>query len=320
MLWFTVPLAFLIDLVIGDPAFLPHPVRIMGEAIARFEKFLRSFTRSSSSERIAGCCLALLIPITAYIITLGLCLLADLTNHYIGILVSTWLISTTIAARGLVDAGRSVYRHLTRGEIDKARDEVGGIVGRDTDAMEEPEIVRATVETMAENIVDGVVAPIFFALIGGAPLALTYRAVNTLDSMVGYRNSRYLHFGWASARLDDIANYIPARITGLLIVLSAALLGYPPIRVLITMLRDSAKHPSPNSGIPESGVAGALGVQLGGTNYYEGIPSFRPLLGIPYQNLDAAIIRQTAKLIYSTGILAVLSGACIYKVIISKGW
>lgn len=314
MLWLIVPLAFLIDLVMGDPAFLPHPVRIIGRAITRVEGFLRFFTSSPSGERIAGCCLVLFITGTAYLGSLGLCYLAGLIDNSVGMLVSTWLISTTIAARGLVDAGRSVYSHLLNGQKDKAREEVAGIVGRDTDTMEETEMVRATVETMAENVVDGVVAPILFAFVGGAPLAMTYRAINTLDSMVGYRNSRYLYFGWASARLDDLANYIPARITGLLIVLSAAILGYAPGKALTTMFHDSAKHPSPNSGIPESGVAGALGVQLGGTNYYEGVPSFRPLLGIPYNQLDAGAIKQTAHFIYTIGILAILSGACIYKI------
>ncbi len=315
MLWLTVPLAFMVDLLIGDPALVPHPVRIMGGAITGFEKFLRSFTGSSRSERIAGCCLAFFVPGSTYLITLGLCYLANLTNNFVGIIVSIWLISTTIAARGLVDAGLSVYKHLANRRMDKAREAVGGIVGRDTDNMGEPEMVRATVETMAENIVDGVVAPIFFAFIGGAPLAMTYRAINTLDSMVGYRNLRYQYFGWASARLDDLANYIPARITGIWVVLSSALLGYPPGRALTTILRDSAKHPSPNSGIPEAGVAGALGIQLGGTNYYQGTPSFRPLLGFPYNELIAGHIIKASQFIYTTGTLSVLSGAVIIKII-----
>jgi len=181
--------------------------------------------------------------------------------------------------------------------------------------MNGQEIVRATVETIAENIVDGVIAPIFFAYIGGAPLAMTYRAINTLDSMVGYKNARYINFGWASARLDDVANYIPARITGVLIIMAAVMLRLSPVNAAAAMFRDSKKHPSPNSGIPEAGVAGALGIRLGGTNYYEGIPSVRPFLGRPLKELSYDYIKPAIKFVYLTGILAVLLGSIVYKMV-----
>ena len=315
MLWLIVPLALLIDLIWGDPSFIPHPVKIIGWSVSRVEGFLRPLTSSSISERLAGCFLALFIPGLAYVVTFIVVFWAGLIHSHLALLVSTWLISTTIAARGLVDVGRSVFKFLENGDRNQARKVVDGIVGRDTEDMNEAEMVRATVETIAENIVDGVVAPIFFAFLGGAPLAMAYRAVNTLDSMVGYRNTRYLYFGWASARLDDLMNYIPARITGILIVIAAAILRYWPANALITILKDSQKHPSPNSGIPEAGVAGALGVQLGGVNYYEGIPSFRPYLGVPFNELNKGIIQQTIKFVYISGILAVLLGSYIYKLI-----
>ncbi len=315
MVWLTVPLAFLIDLAVGDPAGLPHPVKFIGQASGRMEKSLRILTKSSRGERMAGILLALLIPGTAWVVTWVLCYLAESIHSTAGILVSAWLISTTIAARGLVQVGNSVYTHLNQEEWVKARQAVDGIVGRDTDHMDETEMVRATVETMAENIVDGVVAPLFFAFLGGAPLAMAYRAVNTLDSMVGYRNERYLYFGWASARLDDLANYLPARITGVFIIGTAALLGFRPVNALRTIIHDSRQHPSPNSGIPEAGVAGALGVQLGGTNYYEGIPSFRPLLGLADNELDRQAIKQVARFVYAAGVMAVLSGVCIATIL-----
>ncbi|PKM78042.1 MAG: cobalamin biosynthesis protein CobD [Firmicutes bacterium HGW-Firmicutes-15] len=316
MLWLIVPLALLLDLVFGDPLFIPHPVKIMGRAITGLEKLLRPLARSKRSERFTGCLLALIIPGTVYVLTLWVCWAAGTIHHNLEIVLSAWLISTTIAARGLMDVGRSVYRYLFYGELEPARKVVDGIVGRDTGDMNEQEMTRATVETMAENIVDAVVAPIFFAFIGGAPLAMTYRAINTLDSMVGYRNSRYLYFGWASARLDDLVNYIPARITGVLIVIAAIILRCQPVTAAVSIFRDSGKHPSPNSGIPEAGVAGALGVCLGGTNYYEGIPSFRPLMGVsPGNILGYDHIKQTIRFVYVTAILAVLLGSYVYKIL-----
>ncbi|MDD2585885.1 MAG: adenosylcobinamide-phosphate synthase CbiB [Syntrophomonadaceae bacterium] len=313
MLWLIVPIALLIDLLWGDPSFIPHPVKIIGRAITAVEKFLRPLTVSKRSERFAGCFLALVIPGIVYIMTLCLCGLAGQIHHHLAILVSAWLISTTIAVRGLTDVGRLIYKYLSNGEQEQARKVVEGIVGRDTANMNEQEMVRATVETMAENIVDAVVAPIFFAFIGGAPLAMTYRAINTLDSMVGYRNDRYLNFGWASARLDDLVNYIPARITGVLIIIVAVILRYRTMNAVVSIFRDSKKHPSPNSGIPESGVAGALGISLGGTNYYDGIPSFRPLLGTPsLKGVEHDDIKKTIKFVYLTGILAVLLGSYLY--------
>ena len=311
MVWLTVPLAFLIDLAVGDPAGLPHPVKFIGQAIGRLEKTLRGLTNSRRGERMAGILLAQLIPGTAWAVTWVLCYLAESIHSTVGILVSAWLISTTIAARGLVQVGNSVYINLNQEEWAKARQVVDGIVGRDTDCMDEKEMVRATVESMAENIVDGVVAPLFFAFLGGAPLAMAYRAVNTLDSMVGYRNERYRYFGWASARLDDLANYLPARITGIFIIGAAALLGYRPVNAWRAIVDDSRQHPSPNSGIPEAGVAGALGVQLGGTNYYDGLPSFRAQMGLADNELNRQTIKQVAKFVYAAGVMAVLSGVCI---------
>jgi adenosylcobinamide-phosphate synthase len=185
------------------------------------------------------------------------------------------------------------------------------IVGRDTETLDEGEITRGTVETVAENIVDAILSPLFFALIGGAPLAMAYRAANTLDSMVGYKNDKYLDLGWASARFDDIANYIPARLSALFIAIASFLLRLPFRRPLRTAARYARLHPSPNSGFPESAVAGALGVQLGGLNYYKGVASDRARMGEPLQPLMAEHIRSTVRLMYASSALFVVAVAVV---------
>jgi len=182
------------------------------------------------------------------------------------------------------------------------------IVGRDTGRMDAEEITRATVETVAENTVDGITAPLFYAFLGGAPLAMAYRAVNTLDSMVGYKNDCYLYFGRAAARFDDFVNYLPARLTGMLLVIAAFILRLNARRVWTVVRRDAPGHPSPNSGIPEAAVAGALGVRLGGWNSYQGSLSFRPYLGEAIVPLQADHIRQVVRVMYVTAALALSSG------------
>lgn len=184
------------------------------------------------------------------------------------------------------------------------------IVGRDTGHLDSPEIVRGTVETVAENIVDAIISPLFFALLGGAPLAMAYRAVNTLDSMVGYKNDKYRDLGWASARLDDVANYIPARMTALLLTLCAALLRLDWRRCWHTVRRDARLHPSPNSGYPESAVAGALGIRLGGENVYHGVTSFRAYMGDPLRTMEPEDIIVTSRMMmWSSAIFVCICAA-----------
>jgi adenosylcobinamide-phosphate synthase len=195
--------------------------------------------------------------------------------------------------------------------MEQARYKVGWIVGRDTASLTTAEVTRATVETVAENIVDGIISPLFYAVIGGVPLACLYRAVNTMDSMVGYKNEKYRDFGMAAARVDDVFNYIPARITGLLIVLSAALLRHNADGALQTIRRDASKHPSPNSGFSEAGVAGALGVRLGGLNYYGGVASLRAYMGEEKKELNPIHIEQTIHIMYLvTTLFIVAAFAC----------
>ncbi|HHT9120762.1 MAG TPA: adenosylcobinamide-phosphate synthase CbiB, partial [Candidatus Hypogeohydataceae bacterium YC41] len=201
------------------------------------------------------------------------------------------------------------------GELDTARRHLSGIVGRDTHKLEEGQIIRATVETVAENTVDGILAPLFYAFLGGPALAMAYKAVNTLDSMIGYKNDRYLHFGWASARLDDLANYVPARFASRLIPLASLLVGLRYKECYFFTIRDGRKHPSPNSGIPEAAFAGALGVQLGGPSTYGGILSEKPLLGEPVEPMTTQKISEAVKLAYITSFLGLALGGIVRTVV-----
>lgn len=278
-------LAFLLDLVIGDPRRLPHPVRIMGSAISRTEIYLRKL---KVSEKLKGILLVTTIVGMTFIITwftVHILLRMSLTSHFLlltAYLLLIYLTSTTIAVRELINAAKTVIEAVTSGNIEFARERLSMIVGRDTHALTEKEILKATMESLAENLSDGVIAPVFYLVVGGLPLAMAYKAINTLDSMVGYRNDKYLHFGWAAARLDDIANYIPARITALLIVMVSFFVSRSLFTVhcsLKTMLRDGRKHLSPNSGMPEAAMAGALGIRMGGPSAYGGIAVEKPYIG-----------------------------------------
>jgi adenosylcobinamide-phosphate synthase len=217
------------------------------------------------------------------------------------------LLAFTMTPRSLAEAGREIKRYLDAGDLEQARFKVGWIVGRDTARLDTAEVTRATVETVAENIVDGIISPLFYAFIGGVPLAFLYRAVNTLDSMVGYKNDKYRDFGMVAARVDDVFNYIPARITGLLLIVAAVFLGLDACRAAKAILRDAAKHPSPNSGIAEAGVAGALGIRLGGLNYYGGVPSLRAHMGDPLHETAPIHITRTIRLMYTVTILFVVA-------------
>ncbi|OMD44933.1 cobalamin biosynthesis protein CobD [Paenibacillus borealis] len=288
--------AYVLDLIVGDPRSFPHPVVYMGKAISAIERLIRRFVSQPRSLKRAGVLLPLLVAGGAWGLTALLVGLLSWASPWLGWAAGAWLISTTVAAKGLKEAGLAVYVELRKGDLPAARRALGMIVGRDTAGLDSPEIVRGTVETVAENIVDAIISPLFFALLGGAPLAMAYRAVNTLDSMVGYKNDKYRDLGWASARLDDVANYIPARITALLLTLCAWLLRLDWRGCWRTVLRDARLHPSPNSGYPESAVAGALGIRLGGENVYHGITSFRAYMGDPLRALEPEDIIVTSRL------------------------
>lgn len=237
-----------------------------------------------------------------------------------GIMMEAVLISTTIAQKSLKEAALSVYSPLVKDDMAEARHKLSWIVGRDTDNLEEPEIVRGAVETVAENTSDGITAPLFWALVGGAPLAIIYRAINTCDSMVGYKNERYGEFGWASARLDDAANWIPSRITSFCMLLGNRPFHMSRTEALKIVLRDARKHPSPNSGWGEGAVAAILGVQLGGINFYKGVVSNRATMGDALTRLEKNHILEVNKIVCATVPLFVMLlwlGGILYEMAIS---
>ncbi|MGE5808764.1 MAG: adenosylcobinamide-phosphate synthase CbiB [Nitrospirota bacterium] len=335
--------AFLLDLVLGDPRWLPHPVRAIGQLIVWQEAMYRKRAGSKAAETAAGVALVIVTVSVVYFTARLIVLAATHLSPWAGFVVSAVLASTTIAARGLADAARAVRDRLDTGDLASARGELAMIVGRDTARLDEGEISRAVIETVAENASDGIVAPLFYLAIGGPALALAYKAVNTLDSMVGYKNERYRHFGWAAARLDDIANFIPARITAILICLATAVqrrmkpaataftslfttnsersltsnasIGGTPNSELFSpwriMLRDGRNHPSPNSGYPEAAMAGALGVRLGGPSSYGGQPGVKPFIGDAKFPIDKKYIEKSVRLMYSANLLAACGAASI---------
>ena len=228
-------------------------------------------------------------------------------------LVSAFLLSFTISPKSLAKAGREIYVLLARDDLAGARKRVGWIVGRDTEELDESEVARATVETIAENTVDGVIAPLFFFVIGGVPLAFLYRAANTMDSMIGYKNEKYLYFGKAAAKLDDVLNYIPARITAVLFIVSAWLLGFDSRNAMRMMQRDAAKHPSPNGGYAEATVAGALHIRLGGINSYFGKKSFRAYMGEAIERTAPKHIMESIRMMYTATVLFLIFAYALLK-------
>ncbi|TCL74085.1 adenosylcobinamide-phosphate synthase [Hydrogenispora ethanolica] len=299
-----------VDGLVGDPPRLPHPVVGLGWVIAGLERWLNRPGRSPLLLRWLGILTVGLVVGLAFGATL---LLLEWLGP-VGWLywpVNAWLMGTTVARRGLQEAGSAIYRALRNGDLAAARAEAGKIVGRDTGGLGEAEVVRAGVESVAENTVDGIIAPLCYGLLGGTPLAMAYRAVNTLDSMLGYKNERFRHFGWAAARLDDLANYLPARLTGLLLVAAAGLLGGAARQSWRIMRRDARKHPSPNGGWPEAAVAGALGIRLGGFNVYHGRTSFRAYLGNPDRPLEAEDLRRAVRLLNGATVLWLVLAAVI---------
>lgn len=287
--------AVLLDLLLGDPRWLPHPVVAIGKLISLLEKLLRKTVRSELLG--GGLLLIFTVAITAGAATL-LLKGAYAISPTAGFLVAVLLSWSCLAARSLQQESSLVAAALTRGDLLAARKALAFIVGRDTADLDEASIWRGVVETVAENTSDGVIAPLCCLLLGGPVLGLAYKAVNTLDSMVGYKNDRYLLFGRASARLDDLVNWLPARLTGLLMVLAAPLAGLSMQNSWRVMRRDGRNHSSPNSGIPEAAAAGALGVQLGGVNSYFGKFVAKPTIGDPLQPLNLAAWRGAIRLMY----------------------
>lgn len=312
--------AFLLDTFLGDPRSSLHPVVLIGRLISFFEHCLYPAPGAGHGSLLlrGGLVVFLVVFVTgaaAYALMQAAALGGPLGEAAMGAVILYF----TITPRALARDGLEIYRLLKAGDIPKARQRLSWIVGRDTDRLEEPDIARGAVETIAENTTDGVLSPLFFFLLFGPVGAACYRAANTMDSMLGYKNERYLYFGRAAARLDDVLNYIPARITFVLFVMASFLLGLDGRNAWKIGLRDAPKHPSPNGGYAEGPAAGALHVQLGGWNYYEGKPEFREYMGDPDRPLCGADILRTLKLMYAATLLFVAAESAVLWMLSTAG-
>ncbi|PWC19092.1 cobalamin biosynthesis protein CobD [Brenneria roseae subsp. roseae] len=307
--WFA---AFLLDYWLGDPPHWPHPVRWIGNLISWLQIRIRACCHSERSLRLGGAVLWLIVVGLTWLLSWGWLVLMNIIHPWLGWLAEVWMIYTLLAGRSLSDAAMAVHQALQHGSLEDSRRQLSWIVGRDTSQLERPQITRAVVETVAENSVDGVIAPLFFLLLGGAPLAMAYKAVNTLDSMVGYKNPKYRAIGCVSARMDDVANLIPARLSWLLLSAAAWLLKADYRQALRIGWRDRYQHSSPNCAWSEATVAGALGVRLGGPNNYFGERVEKPWIGDESREIALSDIPRSINLMRVASLLALLLFALAY--------
>ena len=300
---------FVLDALFGDPAWLPHPVVYMGKAISKLEKFLRPrLPKTPQGELLGGAIVAFCLPVGTFLLTGLVCWGAARLHPLLGLAVQMFWCGQALAARGLVQESNNVYKELKKPDLPGARKAVSRIVGRDTAELTAEGVTKAAVETVAENASDGVIAPLLYMLIGGAPLALTYKAINTMDSMLGYKNEKYLYFGRVPAKLDDVANYLPSRLAGLLWVAAAALTGNSARGAWKIWRRDRRRHASPNSAQTESACAGALGVQLAGPAYYFGQYYPKLTIGDALRPIEPEDILRANRMMVAESILALAIG------------
>lgn len=300
---------FVLDALFGDPAWLPHPVVYMGKAISRLEKFLRPrLPKTPQGELLGGAIVAFCLPVGTFLLTGLVCWGAARLHPLLGLAVQMFWCGQALAARGLVQESTNVYIELKKTDLPGARKAVSRIVGRDTAELTAEGVTKAAVETVAENASDGVIAPLLYMLIGGAPLALTYKAINTMDSMLGYKNEKYLYFGRVPAKLDDVANYIPSRLAALLWVAAAAFTHNDAKGAWKIWRRDRRNHASPNSAQTESACAGALGVQLAGPAYYFGQYYPKLTIGDALRPIEPEDILRANRMMVAESILALAIG------------
>ena len=300
---------FVLDALFGDPAWLPHPVVYMGKAISRLEKFLRlRLPKTPQGELLGGAIVAFCLPVGTFLLTGLVCWGAARLHPLLGLAVQMFWCGQALAARGLVQESTNVYKELKKPDLPGARKAVSRIVGRDTAELTAEGVTKAAVETVAENASDGVIAPLLYMLIGGAPLALTYKAINTMDSMLGYKNEKYLYFGRVPAKLDDAANYLPSRLAALLWVAAAAFTHNDAKGAWKIWRRDRRRHASPNSAQTESACAGALGVQLAGPAYYFGQYYPKLTIGDALRPIEPEDILRANRMMVAESILALAIG------------
>ena len=293
-------IAYVLDLIFGDPQNVIHPVQVIGKIISTGEKILLR----KKYKFLAGAVLNIFTVSITY--TLMYLISKSVKISVFFMIIEIYLMYTIFSINSLAREGNRVYRIMKEGDIEKARKDLSYLVSRDTEMMDEKMIIRSTMETISENTVDGIVAPMFYMFLGGMPLAMAYKAINTLDSMVGYKNEKYMEFGKFSAKVDDVANFIPARITGILIVLASMILGYDYKNSLKIFLRDRKNHSSPNSAHSEASVAGALGVQFGGKVSYFGKEIDKPTIGDKTKEFELEDIRKNIRIMYVTSFLSLV--------------
>lgn len=308
--------AYLLDLRLGDPPTWPHPVRWIGNFITFLQGRIRAFCHTTTSLYIGGACLWLIVVGVSWGATYALLAFLTQINPWLSWAAQVWIIYTLLAGRCLSDAAMAVYVALQNGSLEECRRQLSYIVGRDTSELDRPQVTRAVVETVAENSVDGVIAPLFFLFIGGVPLMMAYKAVNTLDSMVGYRTEKYRAIGCVSARMDDLANLIPARLSWLLLSLAARLLCLNGKQAFKIGWRDRHLHKSPNCAWSEATVAGALGIRLGGPNKYFGELVDKPWIGDEEREIDIQDIRLSIRLMMTASALALALFALVRWLIV----
>nr|WP_312985632.1 adenosylcobinamide-phosphate synthase CbiB [Clostridioides sp.] len=305
---------YILDLIIGDPYSFPHPVKYIGKLIKTLEGFIRRAFKTEGLLKFGGFILCIATVAITYIVTYLFVNIFKF-NYILYILVNGFVIYTTLATKCLKDEAIKVYNVLKTGDLEKSRIQLSYIVGRDTTELSEKEIIRATVETVAENTVDGIISPMFYAFVGGAPLAMAYKAINTLDSTVGYKNDKYLNLGIASAKLDDIVNYVPSRLSVLIMPIASMILGYNAKNSFRIGIRDRKNHKSPNCALSEGAVAGALGIQLGGTNVYFGKEVYKPTIGDNMTNINVENIVDTNRIMYMSSLVSLLIFTLVYTLI-----
>jgi adenosylcobinamide-phosphate synthase len=296
--------AFLLDLAIGDPLWLPHPVVLMGKAISWGEKLI--WSGAPRRDFLAGMALTFVVVVLSAGIARAMVLLFSLLPAAWAFMAAAFLASTTIATRGLLIAVARIERPLRDGDIVQARAQLSRIVGRETQNLNQDKVLRAGLESLAESTCDGIVAPLFYLFLGGIPLAMAYKAANTLDSMIGYRIGRYLYFGKFAARLDDVFNFIPARLTALVMVAAASLLKLKAPLAAKVLWRDHANHLSPNAGYPEAALAGAFGIRLGGPSIYFGKQIAKPYIGEEVTPAKIEMLKEARTLCLVTAILSLM--------------
>ncbi len=295
---YILTIGLIVDLIIGDPSFYPHPVVLIGGLINFLEKILLNKKNNDYIKKAKGVLLVITVLLITFFITYFLIYLFKQLPYILNIMANGLLLSTTIAVKGLRDSAYKIYKKLKENNLDESKKMLSFIVSRDTEHLNKEETIKGTIETVAENTSDAIIAPIFYFLIGGPILSVIYKAVNTMDSMLGYKNEKYYYFGWAAAKLDDLANYIPSRLTALLFIAASFLKNYNYKGAIEVVRKDAKKHASPNAGYPEAAVAGALGIKLGGPSRYFNKIVDKAALGIGSVDINTNQIKKTINLMY----------------------